>query len=64
MEERITELESKVSFQEQPIEDLNTVVIELRREIEKLQKHCKKLSEILDDDNIKDASLEVPPPHY
>ncbi|MEM7647219.1 MAG: SlyX family protein [Pseudomonadota bacterium] len=64
MEERLTELETKISFQDQIIEDLNKVVIELRAEVERLTKQCEKISKILEEDNIKDASLEEPPPHY
>lgn len=64
MEDRLTELETKISYQDQIIEDLNMVVIELRKEVEQLQKQCKRLVTIMDDANIKDANLEVPPPHY
>ncbi|MCH2534037.1 MAG: SlyX family protein [Bdellovibrionales bacterium] len=64
MEERLTELETKISYQEQTIEDLNQVVIELRWKLDKLEGQCKQLSEQLDKTKIKDKSLEVPPPHY
>lgn len=64
MEERLTELETKVAYQDQVIEDLNQVVIELRGEIEKMEKKVKHLTNLADKDNLKDVSLEVPPPHY
>ena len=64
MEERLIELETKVSFQDQIIEDLNNVVIELRRELEIMRFQLKKMIEDNEDSNLKDASLETPPPHY
>ncbi len=64
MEERLNDLEIRISFQDQIIEDLNKVVIELRKKVEKMESQNKKMIEILDDANLKDPSLEVPPPHY
>ena len=64
MEERLTELETKISYQDQIIEDLNNVVIELREQVEQLTKLYKKIKNESEESNIKDASLEVPPPHY
>ena len=64
MEERLTELETKISYQEQTIEDLNQVVVELRWKLEKMEKQCNELIKQMDKSKIKDQSLEVPPPHY
>ncbi len=64
MEERLTNLETKISYQDQIIEDLNQVVIELQQKLEKLEKLCKALTDDSKGSNIKDHSLEVPPPHY
>ncbi len=64
MEERLTELETKITYQDQIIEDLNNVVIELRKEVESLEKIVKTAIEAKDDSGLKDASLETPPPHY
>lgn len=64
MEERLTELETKITYQDQIIEDLNTVVIELREKLEKIERVVKNLLDDKEDSNLKDASLEVPPPHY
>ena len=64
MEERLTELETKISYQEQTIEDLNQVVIELRWKLDKMEKQCQELSNQMEKSKIKDRSLEVPPPHY
>ena len=64
MENRLTELETKVAYQDQTIEELNPVVIELRKELEEVEKKLKNLVDQIGDEGIKDASLEVPPPHY
>ncbi len=64
MEERLTELETKISFQDQIIEDLNQVVIELRNKVDRLEFAVKKLIEENENSNLKDASQETPPPHY
>ena len=64
MEERLTELETKITYQDQIIEDLNNVVIELRKKVDSLEKIVKTAIEAKDDTGLKDASLETPPPHY
>lgn len=64
MEKRLIDLEIRISYQDQVIEDLNKVVIELRKKVEKMELVNKKMLQILDDANLKDSSLEVPPPHY
>lgn len=64
MEERLNELETRIAFQDHTIEELNKVVIELRKEVEAATKQCEKIKKILEEENIKDASLEEPPPHY
>lgn len=64
MEDRLTVLETKVTYQDQVIEDLNNVVIELRWKLEKLEKQYKELASEIKGSNLKDQSLEVPPPHY
>lgn len=64
MEDRLTELETKVTYQDQIIEDLNNVVIELRKKVDSLEGIVKRVVEAEDDPELKDASLETPPPHY
>jgi SlyX protein len=61
MEERLNDLEVKIAFQDQVIEDLNQVVIELRRKVEALE---RKLEDSEGIENLKDMSQEIPPPHY
>lgn len=64
MDDRLTELETRVSYQDQIIDDLNKVIIELRNQVEKLDERYLKIAETLKEDSVKDSSLEVPPPHY
>ena len=64
MEERLTELETRISYQDKIIDDLNNVVIELRKEVNLLRAQYNKVRESLEDDNIKDADQETKPPHY
>lgn len=65
MEERIIELETKICYQEQIIEELNQLVTQQQKDIDLLLKFFKKVNEMMKDDSaIVDQSLEVPPPHY
>lgn len=67
MDERLTDLEVKLSFQDRMIQDLNEVVIRQQHEIEKLRAEVKTIrSQIGDTDSpqIRDQSEEAPPPHY
>ncbi len=67
-EERLVEIETKITFQEQIIEDLNNVVYEQQQEIERISSICdtlvkrvKELSELIPG---IDASANEKPPHY
>lgn len=66
-EERIVELETKLSFQECLIQELNDALIQQQQQIDVLQHTLENLhgqmTEGLSDD-IKSESEEVPPPHY
>ena len=64
IEERLTELENKVTYQDHIIDDLNKVVIELRAEVDAVKKENKEAFELLGSLDLKDSSQEVPPPHY
>ncbi len=66
-EERLITLETKLSFQEYLIHDLNDALTQQQQQIDVLQHQLKNLrgqltSELSDD--IKSVSEEVPPPHY
>lgn len=67
MEKRIIELETRLSFQDDMILQLNEVVIELRGEVEKLTARLKAAEEKLHGltpDLVVPQEQEDPPPHY
>ncbi len=66
MEKRITELEIKIAFQEDLIEDLNVALADQQNQILKLEKICLLLNEkIRESNNIESINQEIEvPPHY
>lgn len=65
--QRIETLETKVTFQDELIEQLNQSLIDQHNDIRKLTMLIERLSTQLEDiqqPNIADISQEVPPPHY
>ena len=68
LEKRITELEMKFSYQDQLIEELNEVVVQQQKEIQRLKNLWLQFEEVKlkggMDQGIKNLSEEVPPPHY
>ena len=65
MEERILELEKKVSYQDHTIEDLNEIVIEQQKEIKSLKEILEDLQrQIVSGEFVKKQEDEQPPPHY
>ncbi len=66
-EQQIIELETKVSYQEDLIQELNNHVIEQQRQIDTLTSLCERLKE-----QLKEIMLNMPdlapgdekPPHY
>ncbi len=66
-EKRIVELETKLSFQEHLIQELNEALTHQQRQLDALQHKLDMMHEQLKDgmsDDIKPLSEEVPPPHY
>ncbi len=63
-EERLISIEMAVANQERVIEDLNQVVIEQGKIIDRLQKQCEYLLLQLENETVKPLSEETPPPHY
>lgn len=64
---RITELETKVAFQEFIIEELNQSLIEQQFVIEKLQTQIRHIAEKFKGvqmGQVASQSEETPPPHY
>jgi len=67
MEERVTELESRVAFQDDTIQKLNDVIVEQQRQIDQLSAQMVVLKEQLQavaTGMVADESQETPPPHY
>lgn len=67
LENRIIELETKISYQDHTIQELNDVVTSQQQQIDQLEKNVNKLSEHLKTQNTSDLARpeeEAPPPHY
>ena len=67
-EKRLVEIETKIAFHEKTIKDLNDVVYEQHKEIERLGAICdtliKRLKEVTDLMPEIDTPTEEKPPHY
>jgi len=67
LENRIIELETKISYQDHTIQELNEVVTGQQGQIDQLEKNVNKLSEHLKAQTPSDLARpeeEAPPPHY
>jgi len=67
MENRLIELETRLSFQEDTIHQLNEVITRQQDQIDLLNEQLselKKRVQATSTSNIKDESEETPPPHY
>ena len=67
MDERLIELETKISYQDHIIGELNDVVTRQQSQIDRLEKEMKRLRDHMESSN--DSGLarpdeETPPPHY
>lgn len=66
-ENRITELEMKLTFQDNLLEELNQTLVEQQFVIDKMQVQLRYLANKLKDmqpSNVASQAEETPPPHY
>ncbi len=66
-DERIIELETRLAYQEDLIQELNRCVFEQQQKIEHLETICKSLSKqtkVLSDLALADRNPDEKPPHY
>jgi SlyX protein len=67
MENRITDLEIRITHQEAAMDEMNSVLLEQHQLIQKLQAellHLQRQLRGMNTSNIADAAEETPPPHY
>lgn len=65
LESRITELESRLAFQDDTIQSLNDELVEQQRRVERLQLQLAHLARRLEEtQGAGVAQDEAPPPHY
>jgi SlyX protein len=67
MEKRLTELESRVAFQDDTIQKLNDVVVAQQDQLDRMFEELKYLNEkikVLDSELVAAEDQETPPPHY
>lgn len=67
LENRITELEMKVAFQEQLLEELNQALVQQQFDMDRMQLQIRYMANKLKDfqpSNIASQAEETPPPHY
>ena len=67
-DERITELEMKLTFQENTVDELNKVIYNQQQQIDRLRKELNSLKDqfksLMDSGPGYNAADEKPPPHY
>ena len=66
---RISELESRLEFQEETIQKLNDEMVQIQHKLFAQEKQLKRLNERLqargeDEDGADPNQIEPPPPHY
>lgn len=66
-EERLETLETKISYQDQTIAELNSIVFEQQKAIDRLEKSLTKITDKLNDiseQSGSDIGMSLKPPHY
>jgi len=67
MENRLVELETRLAFQDNSLQELNAVVVRQQREIDTLTREIESLKaqvRALAPDLVASRAEEAPPPHY
>lgn len=68
IEERLVELETQITFQDQTIKDLSDVIYKQQQELERLATLCAALErqskELAESDQGSDVPANEKPPHY
>lgn len=67
VENRLAELEMKVTFQENLLEELNQALVQQQFVLDKMQNQLRQLANKFKDiqpSNIASRAEETPPPHY
>jgi len=62
--DRFTEIERHLADLEAQLDDLNSVVIEQGKQLDRLEKDYRALRDSVDASLVKPLSEETPPPHY
>ncbi len=69
MDQRLIELETRIAFQDDTIEQLNQIIAAQQRQIDQLHKEIAAIAARLSESgvitsNIATLAEETPPPHY
>ena len=67
MQNELVELQSRISFQEDTLLQLNDVMVRQQQEIDELNRQLvvlKQLVRQIIDETAGSAALDAPPPHY
>ncbi len=64
MEDRIIELEIRVGYQQDLLDQLNTVVLEFSRRVEHLEDKLEEYRKMATDQEPAVGPANDPPPHY
>lgn len=66
LEERLIDIETALAIQEKMLDELNQVIIEQGKRLDRLQKQNFYLAEMVKNggETVRPLSEETPPPHY
>jgi SlyX protein len=67
MENKIIELQSKLAFQDETINELNVVITDQQQQLDQLREEIRllglRIASVAESSNVTDEK-EAPPPHY